>query len=353
MMAGRKRKILFFSNMYPSREKISAGIFVKNEYEYLKENDKDNEYLVLALSRSFTNRINSVKKYLAFYIKSFGFNFRTKPDIIHLHYFYPLAPIAWFFKKIRGTKVVVTVHGSDLYAKMNNGLVRAFYRALLKNFDHIICVGEQLKQDFEARLKIPVSEVLSAGVDGRMFHPLNTEKQYDFIYVGSLIERKGFDIVLKILEDSGHNNYKWCIVGSGKHKFEKRLNELVLKFPASITYFKGIDQPALNELYNKARWFFFPSRNEPFGLVASESVFTGTPIICSLNGGLREQLVEGKNGFGLKDLDNPEDIKSVLTKAYHLPGNEYKVLVANCSTINNSFSLSHVCDRLQKIYESI
>jgi len=352
MTNSRKKKILIFSNMYPSPEKISAGIFVKNEYEYLKENDNGNEYFILALQRSFTGKIQSIKKYLLFYKKSLGAIFSLKPDVIHLHYFFPLAPIAWFFKRIKHTKVVVTVHGSDLYAKMNNPIVRNFYAGILKKFDYIICVGEQLKQDFEERLKIPVSEVLSAGVDNRMFYPLNMAKEFDFIYVGSLIERKGFDVILNLLE-AGDGAYKWCIVGSGKHKFENSLNELVLKFPGRITYLKSVDQPGLNKLYNQARWFVFPSRNEPFGLVASESVFAGTPIICSLNGGLREQLVEGKNGFGLKDIDDQEDIKRTLKKAHAMPKAEYDVFVNNCVTINSKFSLSHVCDRLKIIYGNI
>jgi L-malate glycosyltransferase len=345
------RRILITSNMYPSKEKAYAGIFVKNQYSFLKKSDSGNTYMVLALERSFTGFLGSIKKYATFYIKSFQFNFKNKFHIIHLHYFYPLAFIPWFFKKLNGSKIIVTVHGSDLYEKMNQPLTKKLYTFFLKDFDHIICVGNKLKLDFEEKLKIKVSEVLCAGIDKEVFFPLNCKKEYDFIYVGSLIERKGFDIVLQIIERTLKNGARWCVVGSGV--YEDEIKTIAAKNPQYVEYVKNVDQKQLNILYNKAKWFFFPSRNEPFGLVATEAVFAGTPIICSRQGGLVEQINEGVNGYGINDLSNINDIENLLLSALNTNQQKYLELVNNCKYSNNQFSLQHVCNRLINIYESL
>lgn len=337
--------------MYPSREKEYAGVFVKNQYEFLELHDNKNVYKILALPRSFTGFWGSIKKYAAFYFHSMIFLFREKFDIIHLHYFYPLLPIVWVFKKLTGSRIVITVHGSDLYEKMTGKYIIRFYKYLLKQCDVIICVGDQLKNDFERVLQIPVSEVLCAGVDKAKFYPINSIKEYDFIYVGSLINRKGFDIVLKTIESLIIDGASWCVVGSGP--YEQAIKELESRFPSNIHYVKNIAQKDLNILYNKSKWFFFPARNEPFGLVASESVFAGTPIICSRNGGLNEQIVEGVNGFALSDITNIQELLLKTTIALNLEEGKYSKMVDSCKQTNKQFSLDHVCNRLMEIYEGL
>lgn len=337
--------------MYPSREKKYAGIFVKNQFEYLSTHDKKNEYLVLALERAFTGKFGSLKKYFLFYKKSLLFNLQKKPDVIHLHFFSPLAPLVWLFKKIIGSKIVVTSHGSDLYRRMNNKVIKKFYSYILKDFDYIICVGTQLKHDFEETFKVKVSEVLPAGVNSQVFYPLHIKKEFDFIFVGSLLETKGFDIILNLLTITAEKGYKWCIVGSGE--YEEQLNNIRKDLVTDCVFVKGIDQDELNILYNKAKWLFFPSRTESFGLVASESVFAGTPIICSYVGGLKEQLVEGINGFGIYDLNDVDAMAGLLEKAYTMQTENYEAMVKNCSSINRNYSLEYVCDRLKNIYETI
>lgn len=348
------KKVLIYSNMYPSKEKTYAGIFIKNQYEYLKKNNPDFEFEVLALNRSFTGTLGSVKKYISFMLNSIRFIRKKDFDIIHLHYFFPLAIIPWMFKKKNSKKLILTVHGTDLYEKMNNRLSITIFRKILKSYDCIICVGKELQEDFEKKLGIRCQRVLSAGVDKTIFYSLNIEKTFDFIFVGSLINRKGFDIVLQLINRNFANakvKYKWCIVGSGTYSNE--ILNLANENPNYCTYYTSLTQPELNELYNKSRWFFFPSRNEPFGLVASEAIFGGTPVICSSSGGLSEQVIDGENGIILKDLKDANYIETVMLNAFNMEEREYSKYRQNCLSGNYIFSLQYVCDELIKVYETV
>lgn len=64
----------------------------------------------------------------------------------------------------------------------------------------------------------------------------------------------------------------------------------------------------MNILYNIADIFVFPSREEPLGLVGLEAIASGTPVIGSNVGGIKEY-INNKNGF----LFNPNK-DSELTK---------------------------------------
>ena len=46
----------------------------------------------------------------------------------------------------------------------------------------------------------------------------------------------------------------------------------------------------LNILYNIADIFVFPSREEPLGLVGLEAIVSGTPVIGSNVGGIKEYI---------------------------------------------------------------
>ncbi len=347
------KKIFILTNMAPSPEKPSSGIFVTNQYEYLKEHDKDNSYELMGMYRQFTDMWGSVKKYLVYFRKVIKHLKENRYDIIHVHYYFPLLPLTYFYARKKGTKTIVTIHGSDFYEKMENKIFRSMFRFFLKKSDYIISVGEEMKTDFEKVMNVPVNEVLSAGVDDSVFFPMNEEKLYDFLFVGSLIERKGFDIVLKLMEDTAKFGCRWCVVGLGLKKYETELKRIKEENPDLITYIPALKQTELNVINNRSKWFFFPSRNEPFGLVASEALFSGTPVISTPSGGLKEQVFENVNGFLINDLDDYESMVKLIKKAFYMSNDEYNNLKKNCNSSSSIFSLRYVCNRTVEIYNSL
>jgi glycosyltransferase involved in cell wall biosynthesis len=58
------------------------------------------------------------------------------------------------------------------------------------------------------------------------------------------------------------------------------------------------------EFLGKAKALLHPLNwNEPFGLVAIEAMACGTPVIAFDNGPVKEQIIEGKTGFIVKNVD--------------------------------------------------
>ena len=73
----------------------------------------------------------------------------------------------------------------------------------------------------------------------------------------------------------------------------------------------------VGSLMRLARGFVHVSTREGFGLVVSEALWQGTPVIGSRVGGIVQQVVDGKTGY----LVDPLDVEAIATKMAHILDN--------------------------------
>jgi len=336
-------KVLIISNMYPSKQKPYAGIFVLNQYNSLKKEYTDVELFYML--RTFTSSVQSIMKYIKASLRFIPFMFK-KYDVIHLHYFFPLIILAHFYKVFhKKSKLIVTFHGSDIKEKIQSRKSKTFFRFFTKKIDTTIAVGIDLSKDIESKLELKVDKILSAGVDDTVFYKEeNIIKEYDFIFVGSFIYRKGIDIIIDVIKELNNKQLSFCFVGSGEY-----LNSLLeIKDLYNINIFENQTQEQLRNLYNKSRYFLFPSRNEPFGLVATEAIYCGVPIIVSTSGGLKEQAIEGETGFFA---NTHQEVLKTIIKTNSITKEEYDIMVNKTLLANKEFSLENITKQLLKIYK--
>ncbi|MBO5525090.1 MAG: glycosyltransferase family 4 protein [Roseburia sp.] len=123
------------------------------------------------------------------------------------------------------------------------------------------------------------------------------------IYVGSLIQRKGLDLLLPALAQTSED-IRLVIVGEGQEKplLEQQMKKLNL---TERVEFKGyVEGEALRHLYMEADAFILPTREDCFGLVLLEAMCASLPVISSKYAdGARDLIEEGKNGY----IVDPED----------------------------------------------
>ncbi len=334
--------------MYPSIEKPYAGIFVKNQFEYLKTNSLLNLNLFY-MKRTFTGMWGSIIKYLMFYFRFLPLIFK-RFDIVHVHAFAAHFFLAYFYKVIYPrTKIVVTFHGSDYNNFIGNGISSKLYRAFAKKIDYILAVGNQELRYIEEYIQPIGSKVLCAGVDSTKFYSVkNTKKEYDFLFIGSFYEYKGVDIFIDAIKLLNDKNLRICFVGSGEYLEEIKK----LKNDFNISIFLNIDHDKLVEQYNRAKFLVMCSRLDAFGLVVTESMYSGTPVIIAPTGGLVDQVVDGFNGFILKE-NTPENLADEMKKDAMMTDENYKMLCQNALQSNKQFSLQNVCNELVILYNTL
>lgn len=110
---------------------------------------------------------------------------------------------------------------------------------------------------------------------------LHDKKHIHILYASRLVEEKGVDILISLVEKISQSPYapyvSWTICGDGI--YERKIVELAQKY-SCVEYLGRVDRAELKKQYTRADYLFMPSRFlETFWLTALESLMCGTPVI--------------------------------------------------------------------------
>ena len=89
-------------------------------------------------------------------------------------------------------------------------------------------------------------------------------------------------------------NQPLILIGDGPE--HKNLERLANRNPKLITLHSVMPQSELKEYLKNAKAFIFPSE-EPFGIAPVEALAAGCPVIAYNQGGAKDYILDGKNGF--------------------------------------------------------
>jgi glycosyltransferase involved in cell wall biosynthesis len=148
-------------------------------------------------------------------------------------------------------------------------------------------------------------EVIPGYFDPNEF-PLQTEKEDYYLYVGRLIDRKGYQIASEVCKELGK---RLIIAGPGE--------------PPEYGEYVGVIGPEERaKLMGGAIALFAPTLYvEPFGNIVPEAHFCGTPTITTDWGAFVETNEQGKTGFRCRTFDDfckaVEDVKSLDSNYIH------------------------------------
>lgn len=202
------------------------------------------------------------------------------------------------------TKKVFWLHGE---AWLMDGMLQGYWSQkqadnVYKNYDQIVCVSKRIENDFRKRFGNgcnvttisninDTEQILSKGEER-----INT-KNLTFVLVGRVDnQHKGFDRVLtaaKQLNDEGYLFSVW-VVGDGID-FEQLKNQKDSLQMDYVTLWGMQDNPY--KFINSADVFICSSHYEGYGLVVSEALILGKPVISTNVSGPAEILDNGKYGY--------------------------------------------------------
>jgi len=132
-----------------------------------------------------------------------------------------------------------------------------------------------------------------------LLRSLGLEDRPTFCFIGRMAVQKGLDILIKMINKISYLNINMIILGSGDKRIEKAVSEAANKIPwvkAEIAY----NEDLAHKIYAGSDFIVIPSRYEPCGLIQMIAMRYGTIPIASNTGGLRDSILNGKNGFLFK-----------------------------------------------------
>ncbi|GAB5409663.1 MAG: hypothetical protein BalsKO_20280 [Balneolaceae bacterium] len=313
-------RIALICNSYPTKKNPFNQIFIKKMEDQLRLEGLE---VIVYFNPIFNywGNANKVKnpfatiiKYLTYIFSIIFFLIKTRKNV---DIYFPqgvlfATTISVLFKKIFGKPVISYIHGGDLnkYYK-KKGIINSILKYSLNNSDYIISNSVDIESKVKAISTNKNLKVISPGVNLKEMFPLpeidKLKDKYDIpsdkiilLLAGNSIKRKGFDIFLEALNQLNFTVRKKIFTvmltnGPLRTSYEEFIK--VESLDESLRLIDKVPPKVLNEYYNISDVFIFPSREEPLGLVGIEAMASGTIVIGSNVGGIKEFIQDGKTGF--------------------------------------------------------
>jgi glycosyltransferase involved in cell wall biosynthesis len=142
------------------------------------------------------------------------------------------------------------------------------------------------------------ARVCYLGVDTTLFRNLGLPRERIILGLGSFDPIKGIDLAVKAvaLLPAPRPPLLW-IANSGNEAYRNEVIELARSLGVELRIQMAISDAELVTILNQATLLLYTSRLEPFGLAPLEANACGLPVIGIAEGGIRETIRDGVNGF--------------------------------------------------------
>ena len=309
-------------------------------FDYLQKSYTDYRFTVIYSSKNEDNRswkIDETKLQHSIFLESRTIKVRKRFDTTYLHI--PRG-VSGVLKELKPDVVVGSEYNptilqalsycrrskipfiswtdGTLYSERNRNFIQKFLRRyVVSKASSYIASSTKSK---EAQVYYGADErkchisFLAVDVDKYIQKP-SGEGQGKILCVGSLIERKGVDLLLRALSNV-MIDYELYLAGSGKEKENLISLAEQLKIEQKIHFLGQLSREELLKHYADSDLFVLPTREDCFALVILEAMCSGLPIVCSKYAdGAFDLIEEGKNGFIVDPYDEKafaEKIEKVL-----------------------------------------
>ncbi len=260
-----------------------------------------------------------------------------KFDIVHSH----LDLWTLFFHNLTKTPVLQTMH-NPLYRDNADATKDDRLKLFSEESNRIqmVFISQSAKNQSMVNFPPKRNQVIYNGSDLSHFK-FNSKGGDHFIWIARMNKHKGVENAINACEKTG---VKLLLAGridpTQKEYFETyikpRLNE-------KIQYVGELTESQLSDFYGPAKALLYPIEwEEPFGLVVSEAMACGTPVIAYRRGSMPELIDDGKTGFVIDS-----NIES-LVKAMGKVGQIDRTLVRK--KVEERFSKEVMVDNYEKAY---
>lgn len=267
----------------------------------IKLQNSDSEIIYSLILNNFTDRIMYKKKIGKIVHDIEGKIDLTKIDFIHAHTWYSDGGVAYeLFKKYK-IPYIVAVRNTDLNIFLKYFIfTRTYGKSIFLNSKKIVTISTvYMKRLLNDRRLADIKQFLTSniivlpnGLDPYWIQNLGEKRNppvgiVKLLYIGKFNSGKNVSNLVKAVMDLNKNDirYELRLIGGTGTDHEKVIK--LIQSRTDILYTEPVfDLNLLREYYQKADIFVMPSKAETFGLVYSEALLQGLPVLYTRNEGI-------------------------------------------------------------------
>jgi glycosyltransferase involved in cell wall biosynthesis len=324
-MARRGRSVLVSAPHFAGarvKETYAEGVQVRRFRYFLPSAAQDVAYGGNAVRRVSRTPLYALKL-ACFTVSALLGVLVRRADVVNAHWLIPQGFVAVLAKALTGTKVVVTVHGGDVFS-LNGALMRRVKRFVLRCADAVVVNSGATRDACRELYDGRDYDVIPMGVDTDRFIPGSRSPEvarryelddFTVLFVGRLTADKGVIDLLRALKGlkAAGAGFTALVIGDGDEAPALQKYVVDNDLQREVHFPGWLDTDDLPSYYRTADVFVGPSVvgdtgwREALGLVFVEALATGLPVIATDTGGIGEVVQDGVTGF-LVDQRSPEQI---------------------------------------------
>lgn len=280
---------------------------------------------------------------------------QEKFDIIFFHGF----ELPFFFRFLRVKRILTTDATMDSAALINYRylkreirgniialLQRFLYKDVIRSFNYFIVRSNWCQEELFKWYNIPKNKISVSPnyLELSVWKPIPETIKYKntALLVGNNLRGKGGEFLIEIFKNT-LKNYNLILITSDSKEYELSPNIKILR---------NISRDEIINVYQKSNVFLFPSFFDKFGLVISEAMACGLPIIARDIGGGSSLITQGVNGIILSRNSSKRDWEASISRIFNETDNRIKMGANARKYAEDNFSLERNIKVLEAAFKS-
>jgi len=315
-----------------------------------------------------------------FALRNFSYLWRQRRsiDLVHVHTIHDALYTSWAFCRLTRRPILfeMTLLGTDdpvAVRRSRNFLHRLRY-AIYRRCDGYVAISSALAESYRSEgMPADHLRIIPQGVDTRRFYPDGSDGTVRdalgipadapvLVFVGSLIERKGIDVLLAAWREI-HRSYPQAhllLVGKGEFPDDETASrflaeELATLEPGAAQNLHRVGVVENVETYLQAAdVFLFPSRREGFGTVMVEAMACGVPCVVAEMRGITDSIFAASAEAGVVvPQDDPTALAAATEQLLADPKRAREIGLAGRRRAVQAFSIESVADAYVDFYSDV
>lgn len=277
-----------------------------------------------------------------------------KPDIIYAHYLNNIA-CATVLKEKYNIPFVGIEHWSVINQPQLPEYVSFLGKTAYPKVDKLLAVSNSLS--FSIKKHFGMETVVVHNMVGKEFLQVRNKNigkdnaSFNFLAIGSLLPRKGFDLLISAFSkiDLTKRKCKLVIIGAGNEYNRLQSQICQLSLQESIVLVGRKTKYEIISILQESNAFILSSHSETFSVVCIEAMAQGVPVIATACGG-PEEFVTKEVGILVKpsDVDALANAMIEMYDNYLLYDNEKIAEYCRCK-----FAPEVIAQQLSSIFEEV